>query len=211
MNALECLSGRGISEVLIIVGDKREMIVDRLGFQYKEMRIIYIENPRYMETNNIYSFWLAKDYVHDDVVMMECDLFYRRSLIDTILEGEGECNILVTPFNKNLMDGTVITVDVSGRVKSLIIKRDQGEEFDYSDKLKTVNIYWFKRDFIINKLFHFVETYIQTQSVDSYYELVLGGMIYWGNSDVRAVCVAETEWCEIDDMEDLRRAEERFS
>lgn len=210
VNALECLSGRDITEVLIVIGDKREMIVDRLGFQYKEMRIIYIENPKYMETNNVYSFWLAKDYVHDDVVMLECDLFYRRSLVDTILSGGGECKVLVTPFNKERMNGTVITADGNGIVRSLVIKRDQGEGFDYSDKLKTVNVYWFKQDFIVNKLFHFVETYVQTQSKNSYYELVLGGMIYWGNSDVRAVCIAETEWCEIDDMDDLEHAEERF-
>ena len=122
VNALECLSGRGIEEVLIVIGDKKDIIVERLGFRYKEMKIVYIDNPRYQETNNIYSFWLARNYVHDDVVMLECDLFYRRSLIDRILEGEGECNILVSPYRSESMDGTVVTMDKVGTVKSLVIK-----------------------------------------------------------------------------------------
>lgn len=210
VNALECLSGRGIEEVVIVVGDKREIIVERIGFDYKGMRIVYVENPRYQETNNIYSFWLARNYVHDDVVMLECDLFYRRSLVDKVLEGSGECNILVSPYDAGTMDGTVIAMDGDGRVKNLVIKRDQGEGFDYEGKYKTVNVYTFKRDFIKNQLFPFVDTYVQRQSVNSYYELVLGGLIYWGNGDVRAVEISGEEWCEIDDMEDLRKAEEKF-
>lgn len=210
VNALECLSGRGIEEVLIVVGDKKDIIVERLGFRYKEMRIVYIDNPRYQETNNIYSFWLARNYVHDDMVMLECDLFYRRSLIDRILEGKGECNILVSPYRSESMDGTVVTMDKEGCVKSLVIKRDQGEGFDYADKFKTVNVYTFKRNFIENKFFRFVDTYVQHQGVNSYYELVLGGLIYWGNADIRAVEISADEWCEIDDMEDLKRAEEKF-
>ena len=51
---------------------------------------------------------------------------------------------------------------------------------------------------------------MQHQGVNSYYELVLGGLIYWGNADIRAVEISADEWCEIDDMEDLKRAEEKF-
>lgn len=211
VNALDCLSERGIQEVLIVVGDKKDMIISRLGFKYKEMRIVYIDNTAYLETNNIYSFWLARDYIKDDVIMLECDLFYRRNLIDKILEGEGDCRMLVTPFNEEYMDGTVVTIDDSNQVKSLIIKCNQVGKFDYSDKLKTVNVYWFKKEFIKNKLLHFIDTYIRTQSVNSYYELVLGGIIYWGNNDIRAVTVAETEWSEIDDIEDLEKANIKFA
>ena len=33
VNALECLSGRGIEEVLIVIGDKKDIIVERLGIR----------------------------------------------------------------------------------------------------------------------------------------------------------------------------------
>lgn len=211
VNALNCLAGRGISEVLIVVGDKKEKIIEKLGFEYKAMKLIYIDNPQYMKTNNIYSFWLARNYVHEDVIMLECDLFYRRNLLDKVLQGTDECNILVSPFDPLLMDGTVITMDENCMVKSLIVKRDQGEGFDYLNKYKTVNIYTFKKDFVLHKLFPFMDTYVHAQGVNSYYELVLGGLIYWGNSNIRAIKVSATEWCEIDTLEDLKVAEEKFS
>lgn len=211
INALECLSGRNISEVLIVVGDKKEKIIDKIGFQYKDMRVVYIDNPKYLETNNVYSLWLARNYVHDDIVMLECDLFYHRSLIDLLLQGKGECNILVSPFDFDSMDGTVVSIDKENRVKSLVVKRDQGEDFDYSDKYKTVNAYTFRKSFVLGRLFPFIDTYIHTENVNSYYELVLGGLIYWGNDDIRSVIIPDTEWCEIDSIEDLKCAERKFT
>ncbi|MDD4036732.1 MAG: hypothetical protein PHS45_05390, partial [Bacilli bacterium] len=93
--------------------------------------------------------------------------------------------------------------------KSLIIKRDQGLNFDYSDVMKTVNIYKLKSNFITNKFLPSIELYIKTESVESYYELVLGSIIYFGNSHIKVIPINASEWIEIDDINDLKLAEEK--
>jgi choline kinase len=207
INALNCLSSRNITEVLIVVGDKKEQIIDKIGHQYKEMKITYIENPLYRKTNNVYSFWLAKNYIHDDLLMLECDLFYTNTLIDKMInESIASCNILVSKYNPVTMDGTIVKTNSNNNICSLTIKRNQTADFDYSDKSKTVNVYFFRKLFITEKFLPIIETYIKTQSVNSYYELVLGSLIYWGNDDIRAIYIDESEWCEIDDVKDLERA-----
>ena len=211
VNALDCLSGRDISETLIVVGDKKEQIIERIGFRYREMKITYIENSVYETTNNVYSFWLARNYINDDVIMLECDLIYNRSLIDRfLLESKASCNILVSKYNPQTMDGTVVEVDENNHVRSLIIKRDQKETMEYANMAKTVNIYCFKKHFIVDKFLPLIEVYVKAQSVNSYYELVLGGLVYYGNSDFSAVFADADEWFEIDDMEDLNRANTYF-
>ena len=55
-----------------------------------------------------------------------------------------------------------------------------------------------------------IETYVKYESVNSYYELVLGSLIYYANSDIRVVLVDESKWAEIDDLEDLERAKKQF-
>lgn len=211
INTLDCLSGRNINEVLLIVGDKKDLVIGRIGHQYKDMKITYIENPLYRETNNIYSLWLAKNYIHDDVVMLECDLFYRRSLIDTLLrEDDAECHVLVSPFDRETMDGTVVHIDSAGYIDSLLIARDQKKGGDYTEMYKTVNMYTYKKDFICHQFMPAIEYYVTTHDVNSYYELVLGALIYLRNNKIKAVTVDADEWCEIDDMEDLKRAEEKF-
>ena len=208
INALNHLSKYGVKEVIIVVGHMKEKIVEKVGFNHFNMRIIYVDNPKYSETNNVYSLYLAKNYIHDDLIMLECDLFYNWNLINTIVQGQADCNILVSPYDKKTMDGTVVKVDSKNNAEALIIKRDQGEGFDYTNMMKTVNIYKFKKEFIVNKFLPAIELYIQTQSVNSYYELVLGSLIYFGNSNIKVVPINATEWCEIDDMNDLRRAEQ---
>ena len=210
LNALNHLSKYKIDEVIIVTGHMKDKIVNRIGFNYSNMKIIYVDNPIYDKTNNVYSLYLAKNYIHDDLILLECDLFYNQKLIDTIMQGQADCNILVSPYDQKTMNGTVIKVDSENNAQALIIKRDQGQGFDYTNMMKTVNIYTFKKDFAIRQFFPAVELYIKTESINSYYELVLGSLIYYGNSNIKVVPIDATEWCEIDDMEDLKRAQMLF-
>lgn len=210
INILDHLSDRDIHEVLLVVGDKKDMIINSVGHYYKNMKITYIENPIFDKTNNVYSFWLAKNYIHEDLLMLECDLFFKRNLIDIILQGLADCNILVSRFDKETMDGTVVEIDNENNVKSLIIKKFQDDRFNYNDKMKTVNIYLFRKKFIIDQFLPMIELYVRTQSVNSYYELVLGSLIYFKNADIKAIEIDQSQWCEIDNLMDLKRAETSF-
>lgn len=211
VKALENLSANNIRDAVIVVGYKKEVIMGALGSTCNGVNITYVENPEYRTTNNVYSMFLARHYIHDDTILLECDLFYEQNLIAAILKGDADCNILVSPFNKDTMDGTVIDVTDGDAAKALIVKRDQTPGFDYSNKFKTVNVYTFSKDFITNRFFPAIELYIQTQSKNSYYELVLGSLIYFHNQSSKVVHIAESEWCEIDDQKDLKRAEEKFT
>lgn len=206
INALNCLSGRDISEVIIVTGHKNDAIISIVGHSYKGMIITYVHNPIYDKTNNVYSLYLAKNYIREDVIMLECDLYFNRELIDIILSSNNDCNILVSPYIKGIMDGSIIQASCEGKALALIIKKYQAEDYDYTNAYKTVNVYRFNKDFIANKFMPAVELYINTQSVNSYYELVLGSLIYYGNSDIRIVNISSDSWAEIDDVQDLERA-----
>ena len=102
------------------------------------------------------------------------------------------------------MDGTIIIAN-NGMAKELLIKSHQDEERDYSDAYKTVNIYKFKETFYNKKLSPALETYIKTGNLQSYYELVLGSLIYYRNDNIRINVVDENLWYEIDDLKDYER------
>lgn len=210
VNALTHLSSCGIDETIIVVGHMREKIIEQVGFKFNNMKITYVENSLYRETNNVYSLFLCKEYINDDVILMECDLFYREKLIKTILNGTSACDILVSKYNEKTMDGTVISCDTDNRVQQLIVKKQQTNGFNFQGLFKTVNVYRFSRDFILNKYFPALALYVNTQSCNSYYELVLGGLIYFGNENIKAVFIDESEWAEVDSIEDLEAAENKF-
>ena len=207
-HALDCLAAaEKISEVILVVGHRKQDIIAAVGGEYRGMAITYVENPIYDQTNNVYSLALAKPYVHEDCLLLECDIYYSGDLIETLLSGTGDCRILVSPFNPATMNGSVVFADEEGRCASLVIKRDQGEGFDYRHALKTVNAYYFAKNFAADVLFPNLEAYVQTQGVNSYYELVIGGLIYYRNNDIRVAHIPASRWYEVDDTHDLALAE----
>lgn len=210
INTLSILEKFGCREVIIVVGYLGDILIEKLGHYYGKMKITYVENTLYEETNNVYSLYLTERYVNDDVLLIECDLFYNESVIELIMNAEAGCNILVSDYNISTMDGSVILVDRQGDIRGLIPKRDQGEGFDYSVAKKTVNIYMMTKKFMDKKFFPTLNAYIESQSLNSYYELVIGGLIYWDSSDFSLVYVDEAEWDEIDNVDDLQRAEHKF-
>ena len=210
VNALNNLHAIGdITEVGIVIGHMADYIKERIGEEWKGIPIRYYENSRYIETNNIVSLYNALEFCDDDMLMLECDIFYNKEMLEYLKEGLGECSILVSPFNPETMDGSVIEVE-GDIARGLVLGKWQGESFDYSKTRKTVNMYKFTKEFVQKKYMPLIKWYIQNMGENSYYEKVLGSLLYYRECDVRVVEVPEDMWCEIDDMRDLERARERF-
>ena len=199
VNALNNLTSLGITEIYI---------KEHIGTEFKGAKISYYENPRYLETNNIVSLYKAVDFCDDDMLMLECDIYYHKEMLEALLKGKGECSILVSPFNPDTMDGTVIRVE-EDRALELILGKWQGEDFDYSDTRKTVNMYRFTKAFA-SKYMPLIKWYVENMGEQSYYEKVLGSLLYLRECDVRIVEVPESMWCEVDDADDLARARKKF-
>lgn len=62
----------------------------------------------------------------------------------------------------------------------------------------------------MNKYAPLIKWYVQNMGYNIYYEKVLGNLIYYHECDIRIVKVPEDMWCEIDNEEDLMRAEKKF-
>ena len=65
----------GITDVVIVVGFEQEQIRDSVGTSAR-----YVLNDRFAETNSMYSFLLSLDLVHDDVIVMNSDLYFHPAL-----------------------------------------------------------------------------------------------------------------------------------
>ena len=205
-NTLDYLSQTGkVEEVIIVCGYMANMIQRNVGKCYHGMKINYILNDRYEITNNVYSLYLTKDKIDTDCLLLECDLFYQQDVIEAIIDGNADCNILVSPYNKRTMDGTIVLIE-NGYVKELLIKAHQDTNKDYSYAYKTVNIYRFKENFFNGKLMPALDTFIKTCNANSYYELVIGSLIYYRNDNIQINTIDESRLYEIDDLKDYERA-----
>lgn len=208
VNALNNLTSLGIEEIGIVVGHMADYIREHIGDEFNGARITYFENDRYLETNNVVSLYKALDFCDDDMLMLECDIYFHREMLEKLVAGEGECSILVSPFDPATMNGSVVRVD-GDRATELILGKWQGPGFDYTMTRKTVNMYRFTKGFT-KKYMPMIAWYVENMGEQSYYEKVLGSLMYLRECDIRIVEVPGDMWCEIDDADDLARAHARF-
>jgi histidinol-phosphate/aromatic aminotransferase/cobyric acid decarboxylase-like protein/choline kinase len=199
-----------VAEVVVVLGYRGKELRDYLETRYAgSLRFTFVENADYATTNNIHSLALGLEFVDDDFILIECDLFFEKELLCELAEFPWP-NVAVAARYRTGMDGTVLSTDSAGMVEGVFPTYTQGPKFDFSDKLKTLNIYKFSADFLRKQLRTLVQYYTVAHSRNSYYEAVLGVIIYLRSAEIRVLDVSGRRWMEIDDMNDLGKAEYMF-
>lgn len=72
---------RGITEIALVLGYRYEVLQDIL----KHYPITYYYNPFYDVTNSIASAWFAKEFINDDLLLMNADVYLEDKLLDDLL------------------------------------------------------------------------------------------------------------------------------
>jgi histidinol-phosphate/aromatic aminotransferase/cobyric acid decarboxylase-like protein/choline kinase len=208
--ALEALNEAGIRKCIFVVGYKKENVIAFLGNRYKNVEIIYVSNDIYDKTNNIYSLYLAKDYLlQDDTLLLESDLIFENRLINDML-ADTEPTIAAVARFESWMDGTVVQITENKEIAAFIPKK----LFTFNEKdsyYKTVNIYKFSRNFLQNTYVPFLEAYSRTMGNNEYYEQVLRVIATLDKCELKAFVLSGQKWYEIDDAQDKNIAETIFS
>jgi len=210
INALTHLCDAGIRETVIVVGHHKEKIYETVGDHFKNMRIIYIESMNYASTNNMYSLWLAREHLNEDILLLESDVFFDRKLIDKMLSQEG-ANLAAVARHQPWMSGTVASLDRNNNIQALLDTRHQALDFDYSKVYKTVNIYLLRHDFLLRYFVPHLESFIASGDINDFYEVILHTMAYQGKYNMSAVFCDDIKWFEIDDDNDRITAEYMFA
>ena len=172
--AIDALLEANIKDFIIVLGYKGENVKKYIKEKEldKKINITYIDNNVYDTTNNIYSLYLAKDYlVKDDTILLESDLIYDTSIVKKLVDSKYESAALIAKYEE-WMDGTVVTLNKDNTINSFVEKKD----FNYNEVnnyYKTVNIYKFSKEFSKRFYIPFLESYIKVYGNNDYYELVL--------------------------------------
>ena len=209
--AIESLKIAGINRFVIVIGYKGENLKKYILENHKgEMDFVFIENKDYATTNNIYSFYLAKDeLIKDDTILMESDVIYEPDLIKKMVEYKHQ-NIAAVAKYESWMDGTVVEADDEHNITSFIEKKDM-DNSKLDRYYKTVNIYKFSVPFVRDVYIPFLEAYMKAYGMNSYYETTLKVLCMLKDFPVKAFYMRDIDWYEIDDAQDLSIATALFT
>jgi histidinol-phosphate/aromatic aminotransferase/cobyric acid decarboxylase-like protein/choline kinase len=199
-----------LNRIILVTGHEGEQLRAFTASLSLSTPIIFIDNPVYQTTNNIYSLYLAKEHLlHDDTILLESDLIFEQEVLTQIIQNPYPNLALVAPF-ESWMDGTVVLLDEQDNITKFLTRKDFRFE-DIHSYYKTVNIYKFSKSFSETHYVPFLEAYSKALGNNEYYEQVLKVISLLDDHDLKATRLENGFWYEIDDEQDLDIAESIFT
>ena len=207
---LSQLDNLNLNKIILVVGYKGNKLKKFVKTLNIKTPIEFVENEVYNKTNNIYSLFLAKNYLlNDDSLILESDLIFENGILEDLINDSYPNLALVAKF-ESWMDGTVVIIDEKSNILNFLSK-DQFSFEDISSYYKTVNIYKFSKKFSSHYYIPFLEAYIQSLGTNEYYEQVLNVISNLDEFHIKVKKIVDKNWYEIDDIQDLDIAESIFA
>ncbi|MCK4351970.1 phosphocholine cytidylyltransferase family protein [candidate division WOR-3 bacterium] len=194
---LNNLQANGISDIIIVTGYYADKIKNEAGNEIK-----YIHNPIYDKTNSLYSLWLAREELSDGFILLNSDIIFQSQVLQKLIDSNYSDAILVD-FNKKLKNGEM-NVKVNNKKvveisKTLFAKEADGE---------SVQILKLGKEGA-KRFFEEVDLLILKGIVDVFPPYALNKLVK--HYPVYAVDVWNSQWIEIDTLEDLKGARESLN
>jgi choline kinase len=202
-NALGRLRDAGISETVLVVGYREDMIRDRVGDAIGRMRIAYRANEDFRTTSTSRSLWLGLADVDEDVLVLEGDVFFEGSVLEHFQAVPARDATLVDAWRPGL-DGSVVQIATDRRITAWLHKKEQPPGFSLTGTYKTVNVHRFSQRFVREWLHPALKAQVSADGGREPIETVCAAMVR-GGARIHAADVAG-RWVEIDDEADLRAA-----
>ncbi|HHS14319.1 MAG TPA: phosphocholine cytidylyltransferase family protein [bacterium] len=207
-NLLGSLIAQGLERIILVTGYLDQILVNAANPYRDRCEIITVYNEIYATTNNIYSLWLASQYLTEGFYLFEADIFFENAVMESLVNADHDDVMLIGKYNAH-MDGTVVDLDARDRVLSMYLKQHQGDGFDYSDKYKTVNFYRIGKEFAAGFFLEKMKEHIVQGDLNSYYELIIKEALDRGHP-IYGLKTGPHRWWEIDTLDDLTYCESLF-
>ena len=107
---IRLLAAEGITDFIITTGPFADQL-KATAAEFPELNFTFVPNDIYDKTNYIYSMYLARDYMQDDMIFLHGDLVFNRKLVHDVLAC-ADSNTATVNFKKALPEK-----DFKGRVR----------------------------------------------------------------------------------------------
>lgn len=91
---LRLLEKNGIQKVVMTTGLFDQVLMDYCNSLRLDLDYTFVKNPVYDKTNYIYSIYMAREELNDDIVLMHGDLVFEESVLADVLNAEQSCMVV---------------------------------------------------------------------------------------------------------------------
>lgn len=194
---LKIIMRHGIKNIIITTGPFENQLKGYVAENFPNLDVTLVNNPKYAETNAIYSLFLTKSLIDDDVLLMHGDMVFDESIFEDLLEDEEENAVLV---NKEM---ELPDKDFKGKIEGDRITEISVDIFG-KDCVALLPVYKFSRESFLLWMVE-IEKFIKKDDASVYAENAFKGI---SDKVKLAPVYFDKEVCmEIDNKEDLELAQ----
>jgi L-glutamine-phosphate cytidylyltransferase len=198
---IDGLCKAGIEGIAIVVGYEKHQIIRhvRRRFGRRGPKIDFIENPTFAITNNIYSLWLAREWVDGDgFACLNADVILDHQILRSAMKTDSLISMIVDPEWRD----ETMKVIISGRRVVRMSKKISRAEFSGT----YIGITLFDRA-VNEQFFAKMQDVIEAGRVNEFFNVAVQELADEG-LPVGFTSTAGSPWAEIDDPTDLMFAQQ---
>lgn len=196
------LTQNGINpkDICVISGYEADKLENFINDNFGGVNII--RNSDYDKTNNMYSMYLAKDFVkNEEFILMNADVFYESNIITKLIE-DSRKNLMVCDDARYIEESMKI-IKKGNMIEEISKKIEEKDAYGV-----TIDVYKFSKE-ANEKFVNIIVEYIEEKKdLNSWTEVAINELIKKVEFDSLDM---KFKWVEIDNHEDLKQAEELFA
>ena len=198
---IDNLHKAGVNDIVIVGGYKADVLKKHLE---RYDGITFVSNSRYAETNNMYSLYLALKHTGGSgFLLMNADVYFDANIIEGLLEKDEEDKSLIACDRSGYFEESMkITTDKSGKIKH--IGKQIAEDEYYAVSIDVYKLNADAVDILSREVYDTIEV---KKDENLWTEMALDDIF---DKTEFVPYVIRGRWFEIDNHEDLYRAEELF-
>lgn len=117
---IEALSNAGVTDIVIVVGFQKDMIIAHATTRYPDISFTFVENDKYLETHAGYSLWCAREHLDGHTLYLNGDALFDPKIVKQIIDSEHDSVTAVqkAPWNEEQVNMTVdenLAIDEIGK------------------------------------------------------------------------------------------------
>jgi len=205
-NTLENLSELGVRHCTVVTGYLGDKIETAAGSGYKGIEIHYIINEVYEKTNDMYSLWLARDVMEKGAIIVEGDVFFRGHTLKEAIYHMGDRSYYLAGKYCGQPDEVLLKTDDENRILSIKVLRGENAPRDEHTFMSS-GILVVQPDYG-TAFSRWLSQWVENNRITVLFDDVLSA--HATDLLLSIYEITPTEWVEIDNREDLLKAEKIF-
>ena len=192
---IEAFVSQGCTEFLITTGPFEEKLKAHVTEKFPTVSVTYVNNPIYDKTNYIYSMWLAREEMKEDIILLHGDLVFEESVVKKILNQTQSAAIV--DFDAPLPEKDFKGLIVDGHILKIGIDIfNEGAAF-------LLPLYYLTKADILRWMQE-INSFVERQETNCYAENAFNQIS--SEIHLRPLAIRDEFCMEIDTYEDLQKA-----